>query len=312
MARLIRPFGASASAAILALLLMLSPASVAASPWLLGPIDLPPIGTADSYSTPYETRLDVDKPGVLANDIDLDSAVLFAHLVSGPAHGILELREEGRIRYEPDPGFSGVDTFRYRPYDGVSEALLAVTVSITVAAPIPTPTPTPKPTPTPTPTPTPLPLVSLPPLPLPTSSPIPGIPSPVVPPASARTTPSAGPTAGTSGGPDPSPISSAEPGAAGVVTGGGGPSAPGRPGLAPIVPLLQEPDDGPVSFGSLGDIGMGIEWIVPSVLITVPGFLLIVIGLAQVFGGFVWLPLARRWLRGDGHRPSADATRFPN
>jgi hypothetical protein len=41
---------------------------------------------------------------------------------------------------------------------------------------------------------------------------------------------------------------------------------------------------------------------VPSLLVTLPGFLLIIAGLAQIFGGFVWLPIARRWLRGDGRR----------
>jgi hypothetical protein len=44
--------------------------------------------------------------------------------------------------------------------------------------------------------------------------------------------------------------------------------------------------------------------------VTLPGFLLIVIGLAQVAGGFVWLPVARRWLRGDGRRSAARSRRF--
>ena len=63
---------------------------------------------------------------------------------------------------------------------------------------------------------------------------------------------------------------------------------------------------GPIAFGSFGTIGLGIEWVVPTVLLTVPGILLLVIGLAQVFGGLVWLPLIRRWLRGDG-RPMETA-----
>ena len=63
-------------------------------------------------------------------------------------------------------------------------------------------------------------------------------------------------------------------------------------------------DEGPFTFSAFGDVGTGIEWVVPSVLVTVPGFLLIAVGLAQLFGGFLWLPLARRWLRGDGRRPS--------
>jgi len=57
---------------------------------------------------------------------------------------------------------------------------------------------------------------------------------------------------------------------------------------------------GPIAFGSFGTVGLGVEWVVPTVLLTVPGFLLLVIGLAQLFGGLVWLPFVRRWLRGDG------------
>jgi hypothetical protein len=66
---------------------------------------------------------------------------------------------------------------------------------------------------------------------------------------------------------------------------------------------------GPLAFGSFGTTGLGIEWVVPTVLLTVPGILLLVIGLAQLFGGLVWLPLVRRWLRGDGR--STDTPRGP-
>jgi hypothetical protein len=91
------------------------------------------------------------------------------------------------------------------------------------------------------------------------------------------------------------------------VTGAGG-THPGAPNVAPDLAVLA-PQDGPVSFGSFGDFGLGIEWLVPTVLVTVPGFLLVVVGLAQLLGGFVWLPLARRWLRGDGRRPASTAQR---
>jgi hypothetical protein len=65
-------------------------------------------------------------------------------------------------------------------------------------------------------------------------------------------------------------------------------------------------------MGSVGDLGIGLEWIVPSFVVTLPGLLLIVAGLAQAFGGFVWLPLARRWLRGDGRRVTPPARRAPS
>jgi Bacterial Ig domain len=49
-------------------------------------------------------------------------------------HGVLDLRSSGRFTYQPDPGYLGTDTFRYRP----SGALLAVTaqIQVTNAAPV--------------------------------------------------------------------------------------------------------------------------------------------------------------------------------
>ena len=86
----------------------------------------------------------------------------------------------------------------------------------------------------------------------------------------------------------------------------GGPPAAGGTDLTVLIPGLGQ-TAAPISVGSFGDVGFGIEWIVPSFLVTLPGFLLIIVGLAQVFGGFVWLPVARRWLRGDGRRSAPPA-----
>ena len=326
-----------------------------ARPLLLGLNLLPPIGAADSYTTPYETRLDVDKPGVLANDTDLDSSELFAELVSGTSHGVLELREEGRIRYEPDNGFSGTDKFTYRPYDGTFYALLAVTVTITVK-PRPPATPTPKPTATPTPdtdpdadsdadtarpTPTPTPTPTL----RGRRFPLPTLPLPTLPAADDRTSgppdPDADPDPASGSGsdadpdpdcgrrsaparrrlrrpaPTPRPVRRASPRPS-ASSGAGARSPPVRPAMAAARPSARSERGagraggrtstsvGPIAFGSFGTVGLGIEWVVPTVLLTVPGFLLLVIGLAQVFGGLVWLPLVRRWLRGDG-RPMETA-----
>ena len=53
-------------------------------------------------------------------------------LVSGPAHGTLEITAEGRFRYQPAANWSGEDSFSYRLSDGnldsnVAEVKLAVT-----------------------------------------------------------------------------------------------------------------------------------------------------------------------------------------
>jgi hypothetical protein len=326
-----RPVGLSAGFAGLALLVLLISSVTATAPRLVDVQNLPPIGTNDAYTTPYGTRLDVDTPGVLANDIDLDGDRLYTLLVSDTTHGDLTLDKDGKVRYEPDQGFSGTDHFTYRPFDGTLQAVLAATVTITVKAkpaatpsptphstpaPTPSPAPTPVATPAPTPAPTPTPTLALPTLPVPTLA----IPTPVATPGSTPTPTSTSAASSTSSAsPRPSdgsaslpaasnrPESSATSSAAvavggGVASGGDGPTGAG-PDLAPTILAPQRSVDGSLTLASLGDLGVGIEWIVPSVLVTVPGFLLIVIGLVQLLGGFVWLPLARRWLRGDGRRP---------
>jgi hypothetical protein len=54
----------------------------------------------------------------------------------------------------------------------------------------------------------------------------------------------------------------------------------------------------------LGDIGFGgfdgIDWAVPALTLTVPGLILILAVLAQMFVGGLWLPVVRRWLGGFG------------
>ena len=315
MARLIRPIVAGAGAVVIALTSVASPAALAVTSRLIGPIDLPPVGSADAYTTAYHTTLFVAAPGVLANDIDLDSDGLIARLTSGPANGDLDLEADGGFRYQPDSQFSGVDTFTYRPFDGISEALLPATVTIIVAAPTATPTATPKSTPMPKPTPTPTPTGSLPSLPIPTL-PIPSLPVATPGPIPATPTPSSAtaspdPRSHPTDGPAPSSSPSREPAAGGVAIGAGGPPAAGGPNLPPDLPSLGEPGDPPLPFGSFGDVTLGFEWMVPTVLVAVPGFLLIVVGLAQLFGGVIWLPLARRWLRGDGRPDRAGRVRLP-
>jgi hypothetical protein len=45
-------------------------------------------------------------------------ATLVRH--TAPAHGTLDLNQDGSFRYSPPPGFTGVDTFTYSISDAVS------------------------------------------------------------------------------------------------------------------------------------------------------------------------------------------------
>jgi hypothetical protein len=72
------------------------------------------------------------------------------------------------------------------------------------------------------------------------------------------------------------------------VVGGAGPEAD--------LPRIE------VAGMTLGDL----EWIVPGVVLTVPGLLILLAVVAQLAGGTLWLPLARRVL-GSRRRGSKNA-----
>jgi hypothetical protein len=95
----------------------------------------PPVPVADQYSTPQGTLLSVDAPGVLANDSDADGDDLIAEKATDPAHGIATMAADGSFTYQPDAGFTGIDTFSYYAYDGAAWAW-PVEVTIDVQAPV--------------------------------------------------------------------------------------------------------------------------------------------------------------------------------
>ncbi len=94
-------------------------------------VEGPPTAAADAYSTPEDTVLEVEAPGVLANDVDPNGDSLTAERVSGPAHGTLELGPDGGFSYVPDRDFFGTDSFTYRARDA-SSASAPVQVTLTV------------------------------------------------------------------------------------------------------------------------------------------------------------------------------------
>src|SRR5207237_756335 len=84
-----------------------------------------PVAVNDSYSTNEDTSLTIAAPGVVGNDTDIDSAVLTASLVSGPANGTLTLNADGRFTYTPNANFNGSDSFTYKANDGSTDSTVA-------------------------------------------------------------------------------------------------------------------------------------------------------------------------------------------
>jgi VCBS repeat-containing protein len=94
----------------------------------------PPQGVADNYTITAGETLELDGPGVLANDSDADSDPLSAALVDGPANGTLVLESDGSLSYTPSEGFVGSDSFTYEVSDGAATSG-PVTVTIDVTDP---------------------------------------------------------------------------------------------------------------------------------------------------------------------------------
>ena len=266
-----------------------------------------PVAVADRYTAKTGVELSVSAPGVLGNDTDADGDALEAELLDGGGNGSIDLNSNGSFTFKSGGSFVGDRTFTYRVFDGVAWSA-ASTFTITVG-PVATPTPTPGPSPTPAPpTPTPIPLPSLP-LPLPTIRvPLPTIrvpvPSPTLPLPTIRVPlPTAPPAPTGSVVPTPSPSDaipdpSADPTPSNAGTGGepatsGDPNGPGGISVPPIDPFT--PIDG---IGAI-DIG-GFDWVIPSLVLSVPGLLLILAILAQTGAGLLSIPLVRRSLEGSG------------
>ncbi|WP_267643231.1 Ig-like domain-containing protein [Haloarchaeobius amylolyticus] len=92
-----------------------------------------PVVVADSYSTAAGEWLNISAPGVLANDYDPDNDSVRATNTYQPSHGTLSLTTAGDFRYQPDDGFSGIDSFRYRIQDanGAYSGFGTVTIEVT-------------------------------------------------------------------------------------------------------------------------------------------------------------------------------------
>ena len=91
-----------------------------------------PITQSESYTTAKNSPLTIAfNTGVLANDSDPDGDALTANLVTGPAHGTLQLNPDGSFVYTPQVGYAGLDSFTYAASDGLYDSA-PTTVSLTV------------------------------------------------------------------------------------------------------------------------------------------------------------------------------------
>ena len=94
-----------------------------------------PLANADNFSTPINTQLKVNPPGVLGNDDNPSSNPLTAVLVSSPAHGKVTLQANGGLTYTPDNEFVGIDEFTYKANNGLTSNVARVTIGVTLLPP---------------------------------------------------------------------------------------------------------------------------------------------------------------------------------
>lgn len=104
------------------------------------PVNDDPVAGDDALSTPRGTAAVVD---VLANDTDVDGDPLSVSAVSTPTHGTAAIEPDGQIRYAPNQGYVGGDSFGYTVSDGAGGTDTAtVTVTVTPVNDPPTAAPT--------------------------------------------------------------------------------------------------------------------------------------------------------------------------
>ncbi len=97
-----------------------------------------PVAANDAFTVGEDGVLNMPAPGVLSNDADAEGTLLSAILVSGVAHGTLNLNGNGAFAYTPNANFNGTDSFTYRCTDGQSTSAVAtVTITITSVNDIP-------------------------------------------------------------------------------------------------------------------------------------------------------------------------------
>ncbi|WP_161602227.1 SdrD B-like domain-containing protein [Tautonia marina] len=98
-------------------------------------INAAPVAADMSFSVAEDTTLEVAAPGVLADASDVEGDLLTVILVTGPAHGTLQLNPDGSFSYEPDADFFGADSFVFIVSDGTAESAPATATIDVLAVP---------------------------------------------------------------------------------------------------------------------------------------------------------------------------------
>jgi outer membrane protein assembly factor BamB len=101
---------------------------------VLPPRNRAPVVVDDHYTVAEGEWLNVSAPGRLANDWDPDGDTFGASHHGTPDHGTLQYSaQDGSLRYFPDPGFTGTDSYVYRVRDehGAYSGWAVVTIEVT-------------------------------------------------------------------------------------------------------------------------------------------------------------------------------------
>ena len=87
-----------------------------------------PVAVDDAAATPVNQPVDID---VATNDTDIDGDTLSVTGVTQGTHGGVTINPDGTVRYTPDPGYVGSDSFTYTICDP-SAACDTATVDVTI------------------------------------------------------------------------------------------------------------------------------------------------------------------------------------
>ena len=82
------------------------------------PLNDPPIATDDNYLTPLDSEFSINISSLIENDFDPDGDELNVNILSGTESGQLIEKEDGKVTFVPEPGFSGLAKFNYEVSDG--------------------------------------------------------------------------------------------------------------------------------------------------------------------------------------------------